>query len=125
MEYESIKLQGSLYGLAVRQPIGQGSTAVVENLTAAYSIEQLRPIFGEMKQAGVRNVVLDLSQFPVDSRRVWLAYMEGCFVRGFDFNTRYIGITVDEVAAAEKSFRDIITPKIAVSLDAAVESLRE
>ena len=123
MEYKPMELQSPLYGLAVRHPIGQEATAVLENLTDDYDIENLRPVLDEMKQAGVRNVVLDLSQFPATSRRQWLAFLDGAVAMASDFETRYTGITADEAGAGEPSFREYIAPKIAKCLDVAVESL--
>ena len=125
MEYKPMKLQSPLYGLAIRHPVGQESTAVLENLTDDYKIDYLRPVLDEMKQTGVRNVVLDLSQFPATSRRQWLAFLDGAIAMASDFETRYTGITADEAGAGEPSFRDYIAPKIAESLDVAVQSFSE
>lgn len=122
MEYKSMELQSSLYGLAIKHPVGQEVTAVLENLTNDYKLAQLRPVLDEMKQTGVRNIVLDFSQFPAKSKGNWLAFLDGALAIAYGFKTRYTGITVDELAG-EPSFRDYIVPKIAESLDVAVESL--
>ena len=118
-----MKLQSPLYDLALRNPVGQEATAVLENLTEDYKLDNLRPILDEMKRTGVRNVVLDLSKFPATSRRQWLAFLDGAVAMASGFEARYIGITVDEAGSGEPFFRDYITPKIARSLDDAVESL--
>ncbi len=123
MEYKPMKLQSPLYDLAVRNPVGQEATAVLEHLTEDYKLDNLRPILDEMKRTGVKNVVLDLSKFPATFRRHWLAFLDGAVAMAFGFEARYIGITVDEAGSEEPSFRDYIAPKIAKSLDEAVESL--
>lgn len=123
MEYEQMELQSPLCGLVVRNPVGQAATAVLENLTDSYDIDNLKRVSDEMQRTGVRNVVIDLSQVPVITRRPWLAFLDGGFAGGYGFETRYIGITVDEASAGEPGFGDYIAPKIAESLDAAVESL--
>jgi len=123
-----MELQSQLYGLSVRKPVGQEATAVLENLTESFGLEHgldyLKPILAEMKQAGVRNVILDLSQFPETSKNRWIAFLDG-IATAYDFEIRYTGITVDEVDDITPSFTKHITPKIAESLDAAVESLSQ
>lgn len=118
-------LQSPLYDLVVKNPAGQEATAVLENLTEAYEFDNLRPILDEMRKTGVRNVVLDLSQFSATVRGQWLAFLDGAVAMGSGFETRYTGITVDEAGSGEPSFRDYISPKIAGSLDEAVESFNK
>jgi|GEM_PF-5310022 len=120
MEYKPMGLQSPLYGLAIRNPVGQEATAVLENLTAEYDINNLRPILDEMRRTGVKYIVLDFSQFPATSRGQWLPFLDGAIAMGSGFETRYTGITVDEAGSGEPSFRDYIAPKIAGSLDEAV-----
>ncbi len=124
MEYVPLSLQSPLYGLTVTHPVGQEATAILEGLSEEYDIDRLRPILDEIKEAGVQNVVVDLSRYSSTHRNLWLAFLNGA-LEMIDFQSRYFGIRLDEVSRGEPepSFRRYITPKIAESLDAAVESL--
>jgi len=117
-----MELKSPLYGVSVRTPVGHDATAVIENLTDSYGLDNLRPLFSELKEVGVRNVVLDLALYPRESRRRWAPFLYGMTS---DFETRYIGITAEEAVSEDSSFRIFIVPIIAKSLDAAVESFSQ
>jgi hypothetical protein len=122
MEYKPMQLKSQLYGLSVRYPVGQNETAVLEDLTEDYGLDRLRPVFDEMKKAGVKNVALDLSGFPEASRAKRLPFLEGALAIMCQFETRYSGINVNKTDFRDITFFEYISPKIANSIDAAVES---
>lgn len=122
MEYNDIKLNALLRGLTVRSPEGKSETAVIENLNSRYPMSNLRPILYVLKEAGVKNIVIDLSRFSLQSRRIGLLFLEGAVSMSSDFETRYIGTTIDEISVEEPHLRGYISQKIAKSLDEAVDS---
>src|SRR3989344_6228911 len=122
MKYNDIKLNALLRGITVKSPEGRSETAVIENLTQEYRIDDLKPALYGLKKAGVRNIIIDLSKFLPQTRRAWLAFLDGMVSIGSGFNTRYVGTTIDEASTGEASFRKYISPKIASSLEEAVKS---
>ena len=109
MDYKPMELNSPLFGLVVRNPVGQEATAVLENLTDSYGTGNFMHILDEIKRLGVRNVILDLSQFPVISGLRLLIFLDNILTKAHGFETRYIG-----------TYNGI--PLFTGSLDAAVES---
>ena len=122
MKYNDIKLNALLRGITVRSPEGRSETAVIENLTKAYHMDNLRPILYGLEKAGIKNIVIDLSKFPPQSRGAWIAFLDSTIAISSGFNAKYTGITMDEAGSKEPSFMKYISPKIAGNLEEAVNS---
>ena len=120
MEYTTLKLQSELYGLTVRKPCVEESIAILDNLSESYNNENLRPILLEFEKRGIKRYVVDLSKYPEDTRRGWLAYLHG-FIVGRDSSkyVRYTGINPESC----KDAPDILKSNIAEDLEKAISSL--
>lgn len=121
METKQTQLHPIIYGVIVKIISDRTDTAVLENFNDHYDVRNLRPFLDEIKRFGIKNFVVDFSQFSEGYQRQFFGLMDGAFTRA-RFNARYTGITVDKVCAGEgSSYRDQIVPKIAESLQAAIE----
>lgn len=116
MRYKRMDLQLPLYDLVIQKPVGVGQpeTAVIERLTIDYDPEYLKIVLDEMQDAGIWNIVLDLSMFPDGAKEERISFFEKLMLKR-DFDAVYAGVRADQVD-------DEHVPLVAESIDAAVES---
>ena len=125
MNYTPIPLVAPLYGISVNKPVDRPDIAVVQGLTQHYDVARnLRPVMGELKQSGVENAVIDLSDFPEGFKGSWLMLLDDILVKA-GHNTRYIGIEQEEAGRSDPLTKRDTSKKIAGSLDTAVESFEQ
>ncbi|MEK6892524.1 MAG: hypothetical protein AABX25_05030 [Nanoarchaeota archaeon] len=122
MEYIPVRLQVPLYGMTVRTPVDGRTTAVLENLTDdGFSEERLLSVLRAIREAGIRNVVVDIPKLPkgIPPSLLALPVLEG-LTAGLGLNVRYIVQNPNDIGPGDDSFRRWVSPRIHGTLDEAV-----
>jgi hypothetical protein len=119
MNYQT-RTFASASGLSSRSPDTQRELVILTGLDSDYNNIDLYSFVSEMEEQGIKKVVLDMSKIPTHESRVrGLAFFEGAFhVKGIE--AKYTGMG-DKPVFNPPSFGEYITPKLAKSIDSAVE----
>ena len=106
----------------VRTPTKDSRIAVIEKLTEENFEMAFRPVLDEIIKKKVTGVVVDLSNFPQETRIVWLPFIDGTLIAS-NLERMYVGVTIDDLGVTDYSFERHIYPKISKDLDSAVKGL--
>jgi hypothetical protein len=129
MNYEPLTLQSPLYQMVVSTPEGCSDIVVIRNMRRAYlgfdgftsMGDRLEPLRDELIDKGITKIVIDASKFPKNFKGHWVAFLER-LLEPYGLDTRYVGVTLEEITF-DKDFKEMIEPKISLSLEDAVKSL--
>jgi len=122
MKYKEIPFKSDLNGLSVRSPEGHTNVAYIENLSQEYDIDKLKPVFGELlNNQSIEHLVIDLSKFPKDSKRLWLLFYTGVFLANAyprEIKPKFVNIEASVLGGLKPFFKS----RVAANLDEAIKS---
>ena len=106
---------------AVLQP--DKRTATLKGLNVVIAGRHSREIFRGIKATGADGVVIDMTEFPPESRLTWVKSLDG-FAQAFGLTFGYTGLPEIETAEDPDGYiAEYITPRTADTPEEAVELL--